>query len=75
MQPDSHVLDDDVLSDEAFRARQAQTPGEVVRLEQIDSADTDWLWPDRIPLDHVTVVSGASMSGKSMFAAELAAHV
>ena len=75
MKPDSHVLDDDVLSDEELRARQAQIPGEVMSLEQIDGAETDWLWPDRISLGHLTVVFGASMSGKSMLAAELAAHV
>ncbi|HEV3005422.1 MAG TPA: AAA family ATPase [Pirellulales bacterium] len=67
--------DSDVLDDEQFRARQAQTPGEVMRLEQIDGAEISWLWPDRIPLGHVTIVAGASMSGKSMWATELAAHV
>jgi putative DNA primase/helicase len=75
MLPDADVLDDDVLSNEQFRARQAQTPGELMRLEQIDGAEINWLWPDRIPLGHVTIVAGASGSGKSMLAAELAAHV
>lgn len=75
MPPDQADVEDDVLTDEQFRARQARTPGEVMRLDQIDGAETHWLWPDRIPLGHVTIVAGASMSGKSMLAAELAAHV
>ncbi|HEV3007369.1 MAG TPA: AAA family ATPase [Pirellulales bacterium] len=75
MVPDSDVVDDDVLSDEEFRARLARTPGDLRRLDQIDGAETNWLWLDRIPLGHVTIVAGASMSGKSMLAAALATHV
>ncbi|HQU45772.1 MAG TPA: AAA family ATPase [Pirellulales bacterium] len=50
-------------------------PCELLRLDEIDGADTHWLWPDRLPVGHVTVVAGEAGSGKSLLAADLAARV
>ena len=47
---------------------------EVRGLEEIDGAETTWLWHERIPLGHVTVVAGEAASGKSLLAAEIAAR-
>ncbi|HVA48069.1 MAG TPA: AAA family ATPase [Pirellulales bacterium] len=49
-------------------------PGELLRLDEIDGADTRWLWPDRLPVGHVTVVAGEAGSGKSLLAADIAAR-
>jgi ABC-type thiamine transport system ATPase subunit len=34
-----------------------------------------WLWPDKVPVGHVTIVAGEASSGKSLLAAEIAARV
>lgn len=47
---------------------------EIPRLDQIDGEETSWLWPDRLPLGHVTVVAGEAGSGKSLLSAEIAAR-
>jgi len=55
--------------------RPATVPCEILRLDQIDGAETRWLWPDRFPVGHVTVLAGEAGSGKSLLAAEIAARV
>ncbi|HVA49301.1 MAG TPA: AAA family ATPase [Pirellulales bacterium] len=48
---------------------------ELLRLDEIDGTDIHLLWPDRLPVGHVTVVAGEAGSGKSLLAAGLAARV
>ena len=48
---------------------------ELLRFDQIDGAETSWLWPERIAVGQVTVVAGEAASGKSLLVAELAARV
>ncbi|HQU46675.1 MAG TPA: AAA family ATPase [Pirellulales bacterium] len=53
----------------------AASPCEILRLDEIDGAETRWLWPERFPVGHVTVVAGEAGSGKSLLSAEIAARV
>lgn len=55
-------------------ARLQNAEGGLLRLDEIETTETGWLWPGRIPLGHVTVVAGEAASGKSLLAAEIAAR-
>jgi hypothetical protein len=41
----------------------------------VNARQTNWLWPGRIPLGHLTLLAGDSGSGKSLVALDLAARV
>ena len=48
---------------------------EIVSLADVTPKARKWLWPGRIPLGAVTVISGEANSGKTCFALDLAARV
>jgi len=57
-----------------------EQPGTFEELEVVSLADVipkarKWLWPGKIPLGTVTVISGETNSGKTCFALDLAARV
>ncbi len=58
---------------EYYRGKQPDAA--VVQLAELDGTETAWLWPERLPVGHLTVVAGEAASGKSLLAAEIAARV
>ncbi|MBM4037525.1 MAG: AAA family ATPase [Planctomycetes bacterium] len=47
----------------------------LVPLDEVEAEATEWLWPGRIPLGKVTLLSGESGVGKSLVALDIAARV
>src|SRR6266446_2457986 len=47
----------------------------ATRLADLPTQPTHWLWQDRIPLGHLTLLEGEPGSGTSLLATALAAHV
>ena len=47
----------------------------LLRLSDIESRPTDWLWSERIPLGELTILDGDPGSNKSSFLLDLAARV
>ena len=65
----SHDYDDDGCSNETAM------PSGFLKLDEIEGGQINWLWAERLPVGHVTVLAGEAGSGKSMLAAEIAARV
>jgi hypothetical protein len=49
--------------------------GDVRRVSDVPEAHQDWLWPDRVPIGHVTTIVGPRGAAKSYLVAEIAARV
>lgn len=47
----------------------------LTRLADVEAAEVEWLWTDRIPLGRITLVAGRPGCGKSMMTADWAARV
>lgn len=47
----------------------------VVRLDQIDPKDVNWLWPGRIPKGFITIFYGTTGVGKSFVTLDIAARL
>ncbi|MGA2614188.1 MAG: AAA family ATPase [Spirochaetia bacterium] len=61
----------DAVADRGFSSPRLITQ----RASEITTRPVDWLWENRIPLGEYSVLVGHPSSGKSTFAAALAAHV
>ncbi|NMC19607.1 MAG: AAA family ATPase, partial [Thermogutta sp.] len=54
----------------------ATEPGPVVvRLADIERKDIEWLWPGRVPMGCVTLISGRPGCGKSFLTLDMAARI
>lgn len=61
--------------DDSKRQENADSEVEIVCMDDIEMQPISWLWPDRIALGKLTVLSGDPGLGKSQFTAFLAATV
>ncbi|HEX7377425.1 MAG TPA: AAA family ATPase, partial [Pirellulales bacterium] len=71
---DEHDYDDENDDDDDADAAPLIPIGYRTLDEIEGETRTTWLWPEKIPLGHVTVLAGEAGSGKSLLAAEIAAH-
>lgn len=57
---------------DALEAKYPVPPGVSLETAGADFTDTEWLWPNWIPLGYVTILAGQAGVGKSMLALSLA---
>lgn len=52
-----------------------QATAEVIPVQHGAARKVDWLWPGRLPLEKVSLITGDASEGKSLIACDLAARV
>jgi putative DNA primase/helicase len=60
---------------DGYRAVERMADVALMPADEVPDTPVEWLWPDTIPLGHLTLVAGEPGSGKSFFTTDLAARV
>lgn len=79
--PDEELPSDDEIERlnaeyyERINAEYRASTALVVRADEVEEADVEWLWPDRIPYGFLTIFAGRTGVGKSFVALDITARV
>lgn len=65
---------DSVLDDRRVRPANNATVS-LIRADQVEAEEVEWLWPDRVPFGAITILAGDPGLGKSLLTVWLAAQL